>query len=218
MDYKFNIEETKKLLTSTDTFASVLIAIVLAYLPEGEDDLANIEPAALFKNIEEDFQINIPEENENKINAAITAITTDLFWRSNSVMSAITCAFQDGDIGDIPDEQEEELNTCSILWAVLEVGLLNDLTFEESLNNFTKNTADYINNIIDNEAEDIEQVNNSVDTMEEAITTPYYERDILSQLLKLSQQLLTLGVAAGIIAEIFKDFNLTIDQIKNEQN
>jgi hypothetical protein len=91
--YKFDKKLTKQLLVDKGTYAFVLLTIILSYLPEDEDDLGEIDTEVLFTDLEEEFECNIPEENENKINAAITALTTDLFWRSPSVNKAISMAF-----------------------------------------------------------------------------------------------------------------------------
>lgn len=210
MDYKFNKEITGQMLSDENTYAFVLLCIILAYLPEGEDDLADIDTEVLFADLEEDFKCKIPEENENKINAAITVLNTDLFYRSFPVATSVSLAFADGDIGNIADGEEEEIDACKLLWATLETGLISDLSFIESVGEFSNNVINKINEILDDEAE---EKNSDIDEIDEVMRDPYYHKYISYHLLQLTSQLLKLGVNSSIVRELWTSYTDSIDSL-----
>lgn len=208
--YKFDKKLTKQLLVDKGTYAFVLLTIILAYLPEGEDDLGEIDTEVLFTDLEEEFECNIPEENENKINAAITALTTDLFWKSPSVNKAISMAFQDGDIGNIINEDDEEIEGCYLIWALLEVGMFHDMSLSDSVNACSNDVINFINSVLDEEAEEKES---DVDEVDEVMSDPYYHRYISYNLLQLSSQLLQLGADPNVVAELWKQYIDSVDTL-----
>lgn len=208
--YKFDKKLTKQLLVDKGTYAFVLLTIILSYLPEGEDDLGEIDTEVLFTDLEEEFECNIPEENENKINAAITALTTDLFWRSPSVNKAISMAFQDGDIGNIINEDDEEIEGCYLIWSLLEVGMFHDMSLSDSVNTCSNDVIDFINSVLDEEAEEKES---DVDEINEVMRDPYYHRYVSYNLLQLSSQLLQLGADPNVVAELWKEYINSIDSL-----
>lgn len=208
--YKFDKKLTKQLLVDKGTYAFVLLTIILAYLPEGDDDLGEIDTEVLFTDLEEEFECNIPEENENKINAAITALTTDLFWKSPSVNKAISMAFQDGDIGNIINEDDEEIEGCYLIWALLEVGMFHDMSLSDSVNACSNDVIDFINSVLDEEAEEKES---DVDEIDEVMRDPYYHRYISYNLLQLSSQLLQLGADPNVVAELWKQYIDSVDTL-----
>lgn len=214
MNYQFDKKITKELLKDKGTYAFVLLVIILSYLPEGEDDLAEIDTETLFADLEEEFECDIPEENENKINAAITALTTDLFWRSTSVTKAISMAFADGDIGDIINGDDEEVEACYLLWALLEVGIFHNLSLLDSVNQCSDNVINYINEVLDDEAEERES---EVDEIDEVMRDPYYHRYISYNLLQLSAQLLKLGADANTVSEMWQEYVNSIDALSQPE-
>lgn len=208
MDYKFDKKVTAELLSDSSTYAFILLCIILAYLPEGQDDLAEVDVEELLIDLEEEFKCKIPEENENKINAAITALTTDLFYRSSSAMKAIALSFSDGDIGDIANGGDEDVEACEILWAALEVGLINDISFIESVAEFSPHVMQEVNEILDNESEDSE-----VDELDEMMRDPYYHKYISYHIMQLTSQLVKLGVESSVIKDIWLDYTSSVDQL-----
>lgn len=208
MDYKFDKKVTAELLSDSSTYAFILLCIILSYLPENQDDLAEVDVEELLIDLEEEFKCKIPEENENKINAAITALTTDLFYRSSSAMKAIALAFSDGDIGDIANGGDEDVEACEILWAALEVGLINDTSFIESVAEFSPHVMQEVNEILDNESEDSE-----VDELDEMMRDPYYHKYISYHIMQLTSQLVKLGVESSIIKDIWLDYTSSVDQL-----
>lgn len=191
--YRFDSAQTKKYLEDEATYAFVLLAILLAYLPEGEDDLTKVDLDEVLSNMQDDFGCKIADECANKIQAAVVALTTDYFWTDVNVMKGMSLTLDDGDIGDLLDNDDEEVDTCQILWAAMEVGLINDMTFEQSLDEFTDKVSNVINKVIESEAQDLEEVEDDVDTIEEATRKPYYGKVVDGKLMMLVGQLINLA-------------------------
>lgn len=213
--YPFDKKATKELLKDRSTYATVLLAIALAYLPEGEDDMADIDTEVLFADLEEEFECDIPEENENKLNAAITALNTDLFYRSFNVTKAISLAFHDGDIGDIANgNEDEEVEACYLLWATLEVGLINGSSFIESIGEFSQSVVNKINEVLDDEAEDKDS---EVDEIDEVMRDPYYHKYISYNILQLTSQLFKLGVDPDTVKDLWTDYQSSIDSLSQPE-
>lgn len=118
------LKKTKEYLEDDATYAFVLLAILLAYLPDGEDDLTKIDLDSVILDLQEDFGASIPDEVENKLQAAIVALTTDYFWNNVNVMKGMSLTFDDGDAGALTDGDDEDVDACQVLWAAMEVGLI----------------------------------------------------------------------------------------------
>lgn len=210
---QLNKVEATKLLSSDNTFAFTLMVILLAAY---DQDVFDENPVVLFNRIEDDFRVKLPEETENRINAALTAMTTDLFYTQFSTFKAITLALNEGDIGSIADgidDDEEDINAAEILWAITEVGLLNGDTFSEIQEKLSDSVAARCNMLIDSEAEDEETINAETDTIEEAIKEPYYQKYVTINLLELAQQLLRLNIASHIIEDLLKTYNRSLTEL-----
>lgn len=211
VNYKFDKQATKELLKSDSTYACVLLAIVLSFIQDDEiNDLANIEVEELLQDLEEEFKCKIPEENENKINAAILALTTDLFWTRFQVTKAITMAFEDGDIGSVVHGGDEEVEACPLLWATLEVGIINGMSFIESLGEFTKTVTNDINEILDAEAEDTDA---EADELTEVNKDPYYHRYLSNNIVQLIGQFIKLGVPNDVTSELLNDYVSSVETL-----
>jgi hypothetical protein len=111
--FPFDKRLAADLLADTETTATVLHMIILAaYGDEVYGSLEhNIEPAdpvELWLRIKEDFSVNVPESNENKLNALMLALSTDAFYEDqekeeNSLSKAEEFFNFDGDILDLPE-------------------------------------------------------------------------------------------------------------------
>lgn len=210
MAFKFKRDVASRLLASDETFAFTLMTILLA---EYDQEVFDENPVVLFNRIEEDFRITLPEEAENRINAAITAMTTDLFYTQFSAFKAITLALNEGDLGDLVDgDDNEDLNAAEILWAITEVGLLNGDNFAETQEKLSESVAIGCNAVIDDEAEDEEEIADTTDTITEAIREPYYQQYVTINLLELARQLAQLGVSAVIIEELLQTYNRSLKE------
>lgn len=199
MAYPFKKSEAAKLLASDDAYAFVLMTILL---PVFGDDLFTEDSAILFADIEDYFDCHLSEESENRINAAITAMTTDLFFTNVNMFNAITLAFAEGDIGDIPEGVMETPDVGDMLWAVQEVSLLigEPKESEEFQSLFSASVMDYVSAMIASVAEDLEEVPDDVDSIDEAFDEPYFDRVISENTAQMVKQLYMLGVDPAKLA------------------
>lgn len=193
MAYPFKKSEAAKLLASDDTYAFVLMTILL---PVFGDDLFTEDSSILFADIEDYFDCHLSEESENRINAAITAMTTDLFFTNVNMFNAIALAFAEGDIGDIPEGILETPDVGDMLWAVQEVSLLigEPKESEEFQAMFSPSVMSYVGDMIASVAEDLEEVPDDVDELDEAFDEPYFERVISENTAQMVKQLYMVGV------------------------
>ena len=193
MAYPFKKSEAAKLLASDDAYAFVLMTILL---PVFGDNLFTEDSAVLFADIEDYFDCHLSEESENRINAAITAMTTDLFFTNVNMFNAITLAFAEGDIGDIPEGVMETPDVGDMLWAVQEVSLLigEPKESEEFQSLFSTSVTNYVSNMIASVAEDLEEVPDDVDSLDEAFNDPYFDRVINENTAQMVKQLYMIGV------------------------
>jgi hypothetical protein len=198
MAYPFKKSEAAKLLASDDAYAFVLMTILL---PVFGDDLFTEDSAVLFADIEDYFDCHLSEESENRINAAITAMTTDLFFTNINMFNAITLAFAEGDIGDIPEGVMETPDVGDMLWAVQEVSLLvgEPKESEEFQSMFSPEVMSYVGNMLASVAED-DEVSDDIDELDEAFNEPYFERVIDENTAQLSKQLYMIGVDPAKLA------------------
>lgn len=207
--YPYNMEETKKLLSSPDTYAFTLMSILITKYDT--DFLEEEDSSALFADIEEDFNIHLPEEVENRINAAIEVLTSDLPLIAFPVFKSVALSFAEGQIGDEDDREDEELNTCELLWALYEISLLKGESVEEIENQLSEPVVDGLNKIIDSEAEDIEEDEESkeegIEDINEVARDPYYRRYVRASMEELVKQLQSLGVSTEVCAEILMTYN-----------
>lgn len=199
MAYPFKKSEAAKLLASDDAYAFVLMTILL---PVFGDDLFTEDSAVLFADIEDYFDCHLSEESENRINAAITAMTTDLFFTNVNMFNAITLAFAEGDIGDIPEGVMETPDVGDMLWAVQEVSLLigEPKESEEFQSLFSPSVTNYVSDMIASVAEDLEEVPDDVDTLDEAFDEPYFDRVISENAAQMAKQLYMIGVDPAKLA------------------
>lgn len=198
-----------RILEDEDASAFVLMAILL---DRYGDEVFEEDPEALFKNIEEDFRCKLPEENENRINAAILSMATDLPYHKPNVFKAVALAFTEGDIGDIPDGEDEELDGSAAIWTVAELGLLNDdPPGDEAISLYSEAVQNLVGELIREQAADEEEIPDSVDTMEEALDTPYFIVRVEEEIKAIAAQLNELGAPATAIQEILDTFGVSME-------
>ena len=199
MAYPFKKSEAAKLLASDDAYAFVLMTILL---PVFGDDLFTEDSSVLFADIEDYFDCHLSEESENRINAAITAMTTDLFFTNVNMFNSITLAFAEGDIGDIPEGIMETPDVGDMLWAVQEVSLLigEPKESEEFQSKFSPSVMSYVGDMIASVAEDMDEIPDDVDELDEAFNEPYFERVISDNTAQMAKQLYMIGVDPAKLA------------------
>lgn len=213
--YPYNMETSRELLKSPDTYAFTLMCILLSKY-EADEVLEEENTEVVFKNIEDDFNVHIPEEVENRINAAITVLTTDLPLVSFPVFKSVALAFAEGQIGDEDDREDEELNTCELLWALYEIAILKGQTVPEVQVELSESVVEELNNVIDSEAEDPENdykeenaeetKADGIEDINEVAKDPYYNRYVRASMDQLVRQLKKLGVAPETCLEILTTF------------
>lgn len=194
MAYPFKKSEAAKILASDDAYAFVIMTILL---PVFGDDLFTEDTAILYADIEDYFDCHLSEETENRMNAAITAMTTDLFFTNVNMFNAISLAFAEGDIGDIPNGVLEIPDVGDMLWTVQEVSLLLGIPKEsdEFQEMFSPGVMQYVGDQIAGIAEDLEEIPDDVDELDEAFNEPYFDRVIDENMAQLAQQLYRIGVS-----------------------
>lgn len=129
--FPYNFEAARKLLEDAGTSATVLMVIVVAAYGEdvfGDPDegLEPVDPVVLWAAIEQDFNVSLPDEVENKINALRLAVDTDAFYHDLASFNAVCGTLTDGDLGDAVDGSLADVTMGEILWAVFEVQLNRD--------------------------------------------------------------------------------------------
>lgn len=216
MSFPFNKDAASKLLADTETFSFTLMTILLAAY--GEEVFEEDETAVLFTNLEEDFRCTLSEETENKINAALTVMTTDLFYTNPNVFTATALAFTDGDIGDIPTGVMEEIDAPAALWTIFEVSLINGDEAEDTPELFTPAVKQYVDSLIASEAIDLDQVDSETDTTEEAFQEPYYQQYVNTKIKELARQLKVLGCPPIQIQTLLDENQLTLDDEEEEED
>lgn len=194
MAYPFKKSEAAKILASDDAYAFVIMTILL---PVFGDDLFTEDTAILYADIEDYFDCHLSGETENRMNAAITAMTTDLFFTNVNMFNAISLAFAEGDIGDIPNGVLEIPDVGDMLWAVQEVSLLLGIPKEsdEFQEMFSPVVMQYVGDQIAGIAEDLDEIPDDVDELDEAFNEPYFDRVIDENMAQLAQQLYRIGVS-----------------------
>jgi hypothetical protein len=129
-------------------------------------------------------------------------MTTDLFFTNVNMFNAITLAFAEGDIGDIPEGVMETPDVGDMLWAVQEVSLLigEPKESEEFQSLFSPSVTNYVSDMIASVAEDLEEVPDDVDSIDEAFDEPYFDRVISENTAQMAKQLYMIGVDPAKLA------------------
>jgi hypothetical protein len=128
-NYPWDIRKSGDLFGSTETSATLLHTMVLAAYGDevyGDEDTDPMDPVELWLRIKEDFRVTVPEENENRLNALMLAISTDAFYEDTLAFASICMALSEGDLGDLVDGAMEELTVPEMLWGIYEVELNRD--------------------------------------------------------------------------------------------
>jgi hypothetical protein len=135
-----------KMLSDDDTFASCLLAIAVdSYSTECFD----WEPDTIVKELEDDFNIQMPQVNQDKVNALIVALTTDqfyrdpvVFWQTGNVLSGAPANFVMG---------ADPLTVDEAAWAVVEVTLLDMPDGDQSVPEFSEDIGAMVGAILRSE-------------------------------------------------------------------
>ena len=113
------VEKLRRVLTSDDTFATSLLLILL---DEFGTELFEWEPETVILEVVANYQVQLPDDNIDKIWTLITALTTNQFYVSFEMFNA-SCQALMGDGADFsvftPADPEQ------LAWGVAEVMLLD---------------------------------------------------------------------------------------------
>lgn len=140
---KLNKKEVYKLLTDEETFGSVIFTICLF---KYNTDLFEEDIMEILIRIKEDFGVdNMPEENENKLQALITAFVSPFFYEEPEVFSAVCKTLFLGD-PDLAEFGMDNPTLLECLWGMYEVNLISQDGEE-----FGYRVINLINEIISNE-------------------------------------------------------------------
>jgi hypothetical protein len=125
---------------STETFATSLLLLIL---DQYGTEALEWDPQTLTLELESDFSKKIPAENLDKINAVITAITTDQFYRDPIMFGHICDALnnQPVNFSYMPCPQPEEM-----AWALTEMAMLEG----DKLAEFSKDVRRYMGVVLEN--------------------------------------------------------------------
>lgn len=128
----FDKDRAKELLADeNDTSATTLHFILLATFGvelygDPENEIEQLDPVELWAKIQDEYGIDIPESAENKIQALIMGLETDMFYEEPEVLAAVANALYTGDLGDLVDGVMETPTLSEIFWAAFELGLNRD--------------------------------------------------------------------------------------------
>ncbi|MEG1884726.1 MAG: hypothetical protein RR182_00455 [Alistipes sp.] len=189
-------------LQDDDSLATTLMCILIdAY----EEELFDMDMLDLIGRVKKDFNIQLSESAENKVNAAIVSMTTDLALRDPAVFRAVALAFNEGTIGnsalmafdddytDEDDADEADLTSPELLWTLTEMSTLRGCTMDDLISDIQRDVRKYIEGVIKDEVEDREEIDPEVDTIEEAADEDAFTRYVSEMQETLQEQVGSLG-------------------------
>lgn len=140
-------------LQNPETYATVLLAICL--INYGNETF-QVEPLVLFQWLKEDFGTELHEDNENKLQAILIALTTDYFFTDLSVFQNICKTLESGD----PDLSAENpladaATIPEIMWGVYEVALNSEDQIIDNLP-FSPQVDNFITKVLDTDVDDFD--------------------------------------------------------------
>jgi len=152
-----------QLLDDDGTQALVILTILLRLFGDavfGSDDTPQLDPAELWADVNEAVGVWMPEENENKTLALITALESDAFYSDPVVFSSVVNALYDGDLGDMINGVFEVPTLTEVMWGVTEVDLArND---DDGPPVFSSRIRALIDEIANVESVDMEEAENAI--------------------------------------------------------
>jgi hypothetical protein len=111
-----SVEAARAILASPDSSATAVFCIVLRlYMDVAGANLLELppeeqpEPVEIWQDLEETYGVQIPLENENRVNALWLGLTGDGFYEEPEIFRAVCAALYDGDIGDPMDGLGDDL-------------------------------------------------------------------------------------------------------------
>ena len=103
------------LLEDPETCGSVLLSIALMKYKE---QVFEVDPMALILDLEDDYRVRMPEDNENKLKAILLAVSTNIFQQDPEAFRSICITLWNGD----PQlEFNEPMTLAEAVWGLFEV-------------------------------------------------------------------------------------------------
>lgn len=140
-------------LQNPETYATVLLAICL--INYGNETF-RVEPLVLFQWLKDDFGTELHEDNENKLQAILIALTTDYFFSDLQVFQNICKTLESGD----PDIMESNFmadpaTIPEVMWGIYEVALNSEDQVVDNLP-FSKQVDNFISKVLDDDIDDVD--------------------------------------------------------------
>jgi hypothetical protein len=122
----FNDSNNRKLWLDEDAYATGLLLLAVDRLGfDHEKKQPNVflwAPATIRMEIEHEFNITLPKTSFDKLMAAVTIVTTDLFFKNPGAFNTLVGVLTGNDFQ--PDEYEQS-DSAEIAWAITESLLLS---------------------------------------------------------------------------------------------
>jgi hypothetical protein len=124
-----DMEASRRALASPDTFATVLLTIVLRrYGPSvftGDDEGPPWDMIVLYQELERDFAVDLPTQNENKLQAVRLLLQAgDAVGSSPEAFQAVCKTLTLGEVPDAITGNFTDLTAFEVLWGMLETQMI----------------------------------------------------------------------------------------------
>lgn len=129
MALKLEPSKVAELLANPNTYATTFHVILLATLGE---QFYSMDPVEIFSELESRFNCRIAEEGENRINALLTLMSSDVALQDPEAFQAVAQSLAGGEIGDAMDGLLDTLESLEVLWALYELTLNQEQEDEAS--------------------------------------------------------------------------------------
>lgn len=151
LDSSFQLDRNacSVLFGDPETTGTTCLTILITAYPDVLDYEDPPDVLELWARVREDFSVTVHEDNENRINALLLALTTDGFYQDIEIFEAV-CLGLGGDIGDLAEGVMEDPTMPEILWAAFEVGL-----WREDDPEFSSAVQSHLQRILEREREEI---------------------------------------------------------------
>lgn len=167
------------MLQDGDTYAFTLLTICLICYP---NEVFKVDPLVLFQYLKEDFGAELSDDNQNKLNAILIAITSNYFFTDLQIFKSICQTLTEGDPG-LFDPGFEDPTLPEIIWGMYEVNLAYG---EDDKEAYSPEIETFVDLTMSKDSYDAE---NQDLTDEET-----YQEFLYSNVADLKQQLLDIGL------------------------
>lgn len=182
------------LLSDPETTATTLLVIALrAYghelFGDAEQGIPPMDPVELWIRLNEDFNAQVHESCENKLNALMTALSSEGFYDRLEIFIAVCSSLEDGDLGDLVEGQMETLTVPEMLWAIYEVELNRD-----DQQDFSPAIVSYMDQVMNEEADDVAE--------DDVSAMNYWEKFLADKREQMFQELRIVGVEESMLRKL----------------